>query len=104
MQKEIRDLYKLLGEKYNLPEYVIEEIVKTPMKHLKDSMFNHERTVLHLMLFGKFAPKSRFLIKREKENGNKTIGETISDKGYGNKDSGESNEVISGGEVSGISS
>jgi len=63
------DIIKELSKKYDLPTFVVESIVKSEFKFVKDCMETDECVKIRLHHFGVFKvkPKRLYIINGEKE-------------------------------------
>ena len=64
-----KDLIEQLAEKYDLPDFVIESIVKSQFKFVQDKMEEGECAKVRLHHFGVFKvkPKRLYIINNETE-------------------------------------
>lgn len=62
-QKKIEEIFKKLGNKYNLPPHVIEEVYNSQFKKLKLEINSLEFPVIKLPNWGKYIPSKRKLAK-----------------------------------------
>lgn len=67
---EEKDLIEQLANKYDLPPYVVESIVKSQFKFVQDKMEQGECAKVRLHHFGVFKvkPKRLYIINKNTEN------------------------------------
>ncbi|QDP52791.1 MAG: hypothetical protein Unbinned838contig1000_42 [Prokaryotic dsDNA virus sp.] len=65
-----KDLIEQLAEKYDLPDFVVESIVKSQFKFVQDKMEEGECAKVRLHHFGVFKvkPKRLYIINQETAN------------------------------------
>ena len=76
MQKELEIVYREIGEKYNVPAYVVEEMFLFQFKFTAQQIRKDPHKITMLPSFGKFAPslkKIKWILKHNERNSNNAL-------------------------------
>ncbi len=65
LQKQVIHLIKKLAVKYDLPDYVIEKILTSEFKAIKEWIRSGQFETIHLIHWGKYTPSKTKLKRRD---------------------------------------
>ena len=80
LQKQVIQLIKEVAFKYNLPPYVVEKILTSEFKAIKEWIQSGNFETIHLTHWGKYTPSKNKLKRRDEKlrEANKDTSNTLS--------------------------